>query len=99
MYFMHLKYDNKLYTLIFVAAIAFFATFVFLTMSDTMERGDVYEFKQGPIHKEAPMYDSLRAHPPAGHEGAEGEAAVGSSAGHEEAAPADSASTTSESSH
>jgi cytochrome c oxidase subunit 4 len=99
MFFMHLKYDNKLYTLIFVAAIAFFATFVFLTMADTMERGEIYEYKQGPIHKEAPMYDSLRANPPAAHEGGEHEATADSAATEMNPATGDSAAATSESSH
>ena len=69
LFFMHLKYDNKMYALVFVAALAFFASFVFLTMADTMERGDIYQFKQQPIHKEAAMYDSLKAMPAGGHEG------------------------------
>ena len=65
MYFMHLRYDNKLYTLVFVSAIAFLATFVILTMADTMERGEIYEYKQGPIDPSAAIYDSLNVAPTA----------------------------------
>jgi len=56
LYFMHLKYDNKLYTLIFIGSLAFLAVFVIITMYDTQRRGDIYEFKQGPINKDAVIY-------------------------------------------
>lgn len=94
MYFMHLKYDNKLYTLVFVSAIAFFATFVFLTMADTMGRGDIYEFKQEPIHPNSAMYDSLKASPAGGHEGAVDTTAIDTTA-----AATDAAAAPAESSH
>lgn len=62
LYFMHLKYDNKLYAIIFVSSLLFLATFIVLTMFDTMRRGDIDEMKQGPIEKEAIIYrDSTRA--------------------------------------
>ncbi len=56
LYFMHLKYDNKLYTLIFIGSLAFLAVFVVITMYDTQRRGDIYELKQSPIEKDAVIY-------------------------------------------
>ena len=56
LYFMHLKYDNKLYSLIFIGSLAFLAVFVIITMYDTQRRGDIYEFKQSPINKDARIY-------------------------------------------
>lgn len=77
LFFMHLKYDNKIYATIFVLSILFLATFVTLTMFDTMRRGDVDPEKAGPIDKNAVIYemkaDSLSvdsttgAHEPAEH--------------------------------
>ena len=57
MFFMHLKYDNKLYLAVFLIAIAFLAVFIIFTMFDTMERDQIYIEKGGPIHKKAVMYD------------------------------------------
>jgi len=99
LFFMHLKYDNKLYTLIFVSAIAFFATFVFLTMADTMERGDIYEYKQGPIQREAAMYDSLKAMPPVEHESPAHGGAIDSNATDSPDVVSDTAAASSEPTH
>ncbi|UCD62872.1 MAG: cytochrome C oxidase subunit IV family protein [Candidatus Zixiibacteriota bacterium] len=41
LFFMHLKYDSKLYMIIFVAAILFLAVFIIFTLFDTLLRGDV----------------------------------------------------------
>ncbi len=60
MYFMHLKYDNKLYLLLFLSAIVFLAIFIVITMFDTLRRGDIYEIKSGAI-RDAVIYDSLPA--------------------------------------
>ena len=59
MFFMHLKYDNKLYLVVFLIAIAFLAVFIIFTMFDTMERDRIYIEKAGPIQKEAGIYDRV----------------------------------------
>ncbi len=41
LYFMHLKYDNKFYSLIFVIAILMLAAFIILTLFDTLRRGEI----------------------------------------------------------
>ena len=60
LFFMHLKYDNKFYLLIFVSSILFLAIFIVLTMFDTMNRDDIDKMKAGPINPNAAMYDSLK---------------------------------------
>lgn len=59
LYFMHLKYDNKLYALIFVSSLIFLALFIIFTMFDTLRRGDIYKEVENPIETEAVLYDSL----------------------------------------
>jgi len=54
--FMHLKYDNKLYTTVFVSAIVFLGLFLSLTMLDTMHRGDIDPIKDKPINDRAVFY-------------------------------------------
>ena len=56
MFFMHLKYDNKLYLVAFLSAIFFLAVFIIITMFDTLRRGDIDNIKAGPINKEAVIY-------------------------------------------
>lgn len=56
MYFMHLKYDSKVYLMIFVMAILFLATFITFTMFDTMQRDQIYQIKSGEIRKDAVIY-------------------------------------------
>jgi cytochrome c oxidase subunit 4 len=56
MFFMHLKYDNKLYSIVFVGAILFLAIFIVFTMFDTMRRGDLNEITARPIEAQAEMY-------------------------------------------
>ncbi|KAA3631310.1 MAG: hypothetical protein DWP97_13480 [Calditrichaeota bacterium] len=62
LFFMHLKYDNKLYAIIFVSSLLFLAVFIIITMFDTLRRDDVYIEKSGPIQKQSLMYDSLKTH-------------------------------------
>jgi caa(3)-type oxidase subunit IV len=59
LFFMHLKYDNKLYTFAFLISIAFLAVFITLTMIDTMTRD---EFGRGSIDKQVP-YKNAPVHP------------------------------------
>jgi len=56
LFFMHLKYDNKLYLFIFLSSILFLAVFIIITMFDTLRRGDIDDIKSGPIDKDAVIY-------------------------------------------
>jgi len=58
LFFMHLKYDNKLYTFAFLISVAFLAVFIIFTMLDTMTRD---EFGRGSIDKQVP-YKTAPAH-------------------------------------
>jgi cytochrome c oxidase subunit 4 len=64
LFFMHLKYDNKFYMIIFTTALIFLAVFIILTMMDTQTRGDIYNYEMQPIKKNAAIYDK----PFEGHE-------------------------------
>ncbi len=61
LFFMHLKYDNKIYMVVFLSALAFLAVFVILTMFDTLGRGAIDPQRAKPIREQAAMYDSLKA--------------------------------------
>jgi caa(3)-type oxidase subunit IV len=65
LFFMHLKYDNKLYTFAFLISIAFLAVFIGFTMIDTMTRD---EFGRGSIDRQVP-YKNAPAHPSVATEG------------------------------
>ena len=56
MFFMHLKYTNKLYATVFIGALLMLAVFIVFTMFDTMSRGDIYAIKSGPINDRAVIY-------------------------------------------
>jgi len=56
LFFMHLKYDSKVYMTVFIVAILFLAVFIFLTMADTMERDQIYAIEAQPINKQAVIY-------------------------------------------
>jgi len=56
LYFMHLKYDNKLYSIIFITGVFCLAVFIIITMFDTLRRDDIYEIKSSPINKNAVIY-------------------------------------------
>jgi cytochrome c oxidase subunit 4 len=43
LFFMHLKYDRKIYAIIFLGAVLFLALFIIFTMFDTMYRDPVPE--------------------------------------------------------
>lgn len=59
MFFMHLKYDSKVYAVLFVGSLCFLSVFVIFTMFDTLRRGDIYEEVAHPL-KEARIYEQLR---------------------------------------
>jgi len=56
LFFMHLKYDNKLYMILFVSSLLFLATFIILTMFDTLTRGDINPETAMPYKPEAVIY-------------------------------------------
>lgn len=56
LYFMHLKYDNKLFGSILVLSLLFLAIFIGFTMIDTMFRGEIEPIEGPPISNEAEMY-------------------------------------------
>ncbi|MGD9899702.1 MAG: cytochrome C oxidase subunit IV family protein [Calditrichaceae bacterium] len=60
LFFMHLLYDNKFYLAIFSFSLVFLAVFIILTMFDTMNRGEIYKIKDGPIQKNAQIYETDR---------------------------------------
>ncbi|MBS1260973.1 MAG: hypothetical protein MAG453_00290 [Calditrichaeota bacterium] len=57
LFFMHLKYDNKLYASFFVASLVFLAAFITLTMFDTERRDDLYPEVVPVIREHAVIYD------------------------------------------
>ncbi len=67
LYFMHLRYDNKIYATILVASLLFLTIFIVLTMFDTLWRGGIYDIKSHPIRPNAAMYDNMKS---TTHEGA-----------------------------
>ena len=56
MFFMHLKYDNRIYMLVFIGSLLFLGVFIIFTMFDTLRRGDIYEEISEPFQKEAVIY-------------------------------------------
>lgn len=56
LFFMHLKYDNKINLFIFLIGISFVTLFIILTMFDTLRRADIYEIKAKPINEKAQIY-------------------------------------------
>ena len=59
LYFMHLRYDNKIYSIVFVGSLLFLGVFVTFTMLDTLRRGDIYEEVAHPLEP-ARMYSQPR---------------------------------------
>lgn len=55
--FMHLRYDRKIYSVVFVAALLFVAILIIFTMFDTLRRDDIYGEMKGPIQPNAILYD------------------------------------------
>jgi cytochrome c oxidase subunit 4 len=60
LFFMHLKYDNKLYLTLFLASLLILAIFITLTMFDTLRRGETDERRGTVIQEKATMYDKLK---------------------------------------
>ncbi len=56
LFFMHLKYDSKLYSVVFVGSLAFLGLFIILSMADTETRGEIDPIRERPIVEEAVIY-------------------------------------------
>ncbi len=73
LYFMHLKYDNKIYAVVFVGSLVFLAVFIIFTMFDTLRRGDIYEEVAHPLfdakiyHQSATPGDTTQPAADSGH--------------------------------
>jgi cytochrome c oxidase subunit 4 len=61
LFFMHLFYDNKLYSFSLGIAIACLFIFIGLTMSDTARRGYVNEIEAGPIQTQVPKENFVQS--------------------------------------
>ncbi|HEX2898045.1 MAG TPA: cytochrome C oxidase subunit IV family protein [candidate division Zixibacteria bacterium] len=59
LYFMHLRYDSRMYAIVFVGSLMFLAVFIGFTMLDTMRRGDIYKEVAHPLH-DAKIYHEPR---------------------------------------
>jgi cytochrome c oxidase subunit 4 len=57
LFFMHLKYDNRLFAVVFASSLAFLAIFITITMFDTLRRGDIYPEVGKPIKEQSFIYD------------------------------------------
>jgi cytochrome c oxidase subunit 4 len=57
LYFMHLRYDNKMYAVILGSALLFLAIFIIITMFDTLRRNDIYDLRSAPVQTEAVIYE------------------------------------------
>ncbi|MFC2170731.1 cytochrome C oxidase subunit IV family protein [Calditrichota bacterium] len=60
LFFMHLKSDNKMFSVVFLLALIFLAVFIVLTMFDTMTRDSINPETSSPIRDKAAFYDSLK---------------------------------------
>lgn len=60
LFFMHLKYDNKIYMVIFLTSLVFLAIFIIFILFDTLTRDQLYIEKAEPIKKNAAMYDEVK---------------------------------------
>ena len=58
LFFMHLFYDNKLYSIVFSAGILFLTIFIILTMIDTETRDSIYPETATALKPSAIIYDA-----------------------------------------
>ncbi|MDF1544286.1 MAG: cytochrome C oxidase subunit IV family protein [bacterium] len=56
LYFMHLKYDKKIFSIVFVGALIFLAIFIIFTMLDTLRRDDINPIRIKTISPNAVIY-------------------------------------------
>jgi len=71
MFFMHLKYDNRIDMLVFSGSLLFLGVFIIFTMFDTLRRGDIYEEISEPYQKEAVIYQKAETGTTASHPAAD----------------------------
>jgi len=57
LFFMHLRYEWNINTIVFLIAIGFLAIFISITMFDMAERGSTHPEKKNPISQRAVIYD------------------------------------------
>lgn len=57
LFFMHLLYDSKMYSIIFISSLIFLGVFISFTMFDTANRGRVDTLTGAPISPRAVIYD------------------------------------------
>lgn len=73
LFFMHLKYDNKIYAMVFVGSLLFLAVFIIFTMFDTLRRDDIYDEVAYPLrdaniyHQSATPGDTTNSAADSGH--------------------------------
>lgn len=60
LFFMHLLYDHKLYAVVFLSSLVFLATFVVITMFDTLGRDRIYPIEAQPVEERAVIYRSQK---------------------------------------
>jgi len=58
MIYMHLRYDKKIFMIIFLVAVMFLVLFISITMIDSLGRGEINPEDKGEIRKEAVIYQS-----------------------------------------
>ena len=61
LFFMHLLYDKKIFSIVFIGALLFLAIFIVFTMLDTMNRDDLYELRGETVSPNAVIYDQSPA--------------------------------------
>ncbi len=59
LFFMHLLYDKKINLFVFSISLIMVGVFITLTMFDTLRRADLYDITDGPINKNAKMYENM----------------------------------------
>jgi len=58
LYFMHLRYDHKMYAIVLMSSLFFLACFIGLTLIDTQGRGAIDPMRATPLRASAKMYQS-----------------------------------------
>ncbi len=63
LFFMHLKYDNKLYSILFLISLICLAVFISLILFDTMRRDDLNPIRGGHVNPTIEMYNNKEINP------------------------------------
>jgi cytochrome c oxidase subunit 4 len=59
LFFMHLKYSNRLFAAVLIGAIAMVAIFIVFTMFDTMTRDEIYMIRSQSVNPRAVIYPDI----------------------------------------